>query len=324
MKPENFVINLNKSLELNKDHLWHNMLKESMLDDYVEFGHYFKVTDTILGLFLSTKPMQSQKAIRLPFSCIFLDVMLPLGNKTITGLIISQYAINEDEEYWATCWEDFELDDIGISWNKLSKEKKLQYKEERRKECSINILLQIEHEDKGIAFDEVCLSWGSKERMIILDMLGGIINKKEKAFVKDFVINFCLFCNDPRVIFISKKLTYKDIFKRKKRNQPLAPYIMQTVVSEELRRYIVSSKPLFYEVIKNIKDFFINNKKYNLSYTFWVKGHYRKLRSQKFIRKCGEVIWVAPYKKGDGLEVNQEFKLHGNKRNRNINENKLK
>lgn len=323
---EKFTTYLNQWLDLNEnlgttcDAITRSCIKCD-LNHYAEEGHYFKINNDVLGLFLSTKPLVCYKALRLPFSSIYLDITIPVQEKIINGILLNQSSICDiDNKYLKENFEDlYETSE----WENLSHDDKNAFRESMIQGGIISITFQIKKENGNIRYDTLGLSYSQKGDLVI-ETESQILNKYEELNLISIIKNFCLFCNDPRVSLISRKMTMKDIFKRRKRNQPIAPNLVVTHISEEMRRYIVESRPFFYQILKNIKDFFHNKKRYKLTYSYWVKGHYRKLRSEKFVNKKGEVIWIAPYKKGNGVFVKQEFVLKPKKRIRIINEEKLK
>jgi hypothetical protein len=49
--------------------------------------------------------------------------------------------------------------------------------------------------------------------------------------------------------------------------------------------------------------------KFDFDYSFWVRGHWRELRSQMYVNKVGQTIWIYPYIKGEGELIKTEYNL---------------
>ena len=104
---------------------------EGSFKHYLKEGHYFKVNNEVLGLFLSTKPTVCFKALRLPFSSIFMDLQLPLGEgEVIEGVLLNQSGICDLDNGYLEDHHDMMYDEeycnMPKEYSKLSiKEKKL-------------------------------------------------------------------------------------------------------------------------------------------------------------------------------------------------------
>jgi len=327
-----------------------NFYKDEYVNEFVEHsinvfneqGHYFKVNNDTLGLFLSTKPTICYEALRLPFKSIYLDVKIPLYQGTINGIFLTQNSLEElnKDDYLSEKWdiereEDFLCEPFkkyySYKWLNVPINIRKEFREYQINAGSINISFMFV-DSKGLYyFEDFYCCYSSKGDLIIesgtekheLVSKEYNINKNDKIIL-NLLKNFCLYCNDPRVTTVSRKLSYKDLFKRNKRKQAEVPNLMLTLVKEELRRYIVESRPYFYDFLFNLKNKFKGKISNPLKHSFWVKGHYRKLRSNKFKNKLNKLIWIAPYKKGQGMLIKQEFVLKNKKRIRKINDDSFK
>lgn len=45
------------------------------------------------------------------------------------------------------------------------------------------------------------------------------------------------------------------------------------------------------------------------SHAFWVRGHYRHLKSERFKNKQGQMIWIPPYIKGNGELLDKVYEM---------------
>ncbi len=62
---------------------------------------------------------------------------------------------------------------------------------------------------------------------------------------------------------------------------------------------------------KYVKEFNQDNddNKKKLTYRFLMRGHFRHLRSEKFVYKQGEKIWIKPFWKGEGIVISKDYKV---------------
>jgi len=114
-------------------------------------------------------------------------------------------------------------------------------------------------------------------------------------FLKSFIINFILFLKDREVVIVERKRDSKGQMRRVKEGKLELPSSKLVKLEGQIKRYVDS-----------ISDGEFKGK---LSYKFWVRGHWRHLNSPKFIDKRGKVIWIEPYKKGQGVEVKHIYRV---------------
>jgi hypothetical protein len=312
----------------------------SILNNFLEQGHYFSIPENICGLFLSTNPPRNcLKAMRLPFRCIYLDVKIPLKGGIINGLIIRQKIIEptkDDDEYYKEAFYDTDIfgfkEHYNKDFSKLTKVEKKEVYEEIFEALETEYLFRFERDGKfecdtnkkiffeGDLFfdtgDQLCQDelreWYHPKNEELWD----IISKNDWILIENFIMNFCCFCNDPRVILVNRKMTEDMIKKRMKRNQTIVPNVITTFINDELKKYILEKNDFF----KSIYDSKKKGVHHLNLYKYWVKGHYRKLRSERFKNKRGCVLWIAPFTRGEGLEITQLFSLIHKNESRKVNE----
>lgn len=120
-------------------------------------------------------------------------------------------------------------------------------------------------------------------------------NYKIKKFIQNFIINFCLFLKDREVNFIERKRNDKGNERRIKNGKLPLPSSKVINVFGDLKRYI-----------DTIDD---NSFKGKLSYRFWVCGHWRTYRSEKWKSMQGKIIWIAPFMKGQGVLIKNSYRV---------------
>lgn len=52
-----------------------------------------------------------------------------------------------------------------------------------------------------------------------------------------------------------------------------------------------------------------NDDSNKLTHRFLIRGHWRHFRSEKFVYKQGEKIWIKPFWKGGGIVINKDYKV---------------
>lgn len=121
--------------------------------------------------------------------------------------------------------------------------------------------------------------------------------KKDDIFsnnIRIFVCNFLDFLNNPEVQFIEVSRSEEQNMKRLKRGKPAIPPHQFITVTGKLKIYLDS--------LKENTDFYY-------SHRFWVRGHFRTLRSDKWKNKQGIKIWIPPFIKGKGILINKVYKV---------------
>lgn len=46
------------------------------------------------------------------------------------------------------------------------------------------------------------------------------------------------------------------------------------------------------------------------SHKFWVRGHFRWLRAERYGENIGKKLWIAPFIKGKGVMLHKEYDLN--------------
>jgi hypothetical protein len=120
-------------------------------------------------------------------------------------------------------------------------------------------------------------------------------NRKLANFVKKFIINFILFLKDREVIYHHHVRGAKNRERRVKQGKVPLPDSNVVKLTGQLHRYVSSLRP---------GDF-----KGALSYKFWVAGHWRTYKAERYKQMKGKVVWIEPYKKGEGVEVRRVYRV---------------
>ena len=119
-------------------------------------------------------------------------------------------------------------------------------------------------------------------------------------FFRDFIINLILFINNPEVEFIKKNRNNERRIRQKKRPLPRSNMIKLT---GHIKRYADSIRG-------SIGDGF--------DHKFWVKGHYRIYRSERYTDMRDKVQWIEPFIKGKGDLVEKVYSVQADKKDKKL------
>jgi hypothetical protein len=111
-----------------------------------------------------------------------------------------------------------------------------------------------------------------------------------------FALNLCDFIHDPEVTFVDRKFTKWERRQFPKNNT--IPQVKHVVIRGKLKRYMYALR---------------KGEAFRYSYKFWVRGHFRHFRSDRFKLKQGLTTWVFPYVKGQGILVEKQYQLREGK-----------
>jgi hypothetical protein len=118
--------------------------------------------------------------------------------------------------------------------------------------------------------------------------------KDEKKQIEMFVANFLDFINDPEVELVDEpNQVYTNKIRKRKGLSPIPP------------SKIITLKGKIKEYVAKIRT----GATFTYSHRFWVRGHWRELRSDIFTNKRNTRIWIPPYIKGNGVLLQKEYDL---------------
>lgn len=117
---------------------------------------------------------------------------------------------------------------------------------------------------------------------------------RNSKFIKEFIINFILFLKDREVIYVTRERSEKSGLRRIKNGKLPLPSSKIIKLTGEIKRYVDSITGT------------IGSK---LSHRFWVCGHWRTYRSERYKNVMGKVKWIYPFKKGEGMLIKGSYKI---------------
>jgi len=261
------------------------MNTEREVETFLETSQVYELNDKLKYLLMLTKnPNSKQKElfnqIRLPYPQIFIDVSF-LGDdidnyeKKITGILLR------------------EMKEIQPKWSIDEKNLNVRF------HYGLTAYIAGVNSDNAPFIDTIHFPIASENLKGEEEKNVNIIydNKGEANFIKKFVINFLLFLKDREVIYVHNPRSNKNKERRIKQGKIPIPSSNVIKLTGQLKRYVDGLQD---------SDF-----KGKLDYQFWVCGHWRNYRSEKFTYVKGKVVWIEPYKKGKGMIVNHVYRVIG-------------
>ncbi|MCF7798899.1 hypothetical protein K9M74_03275 [Candidatus Woesearchaeota archaeon] len=126
-----------------------------------------------------------------------------------------------------------------------------------------------------------------------------LLERKIRKQLRILLKNFLNFLNDPSVSYTEIKPTEEQNIKRVKKGKAPLPIRAVIKISDTLKKYINSIDPTLNDVA--------------YSHRFWVRGHFRTLKAERYGVNAGKKIWILPHIKGKGILVEKEYTLNQSK-----------
>ncbi len=140
------------------------------------------------------------------------------------------------------------------------------------------------------------------DKRIQVETINSLLYNNEKSDnilatkeIVSYVYSFLNFINHPEIQFVTTERNEEQNKKREKRNKPPLPAISHIRLTGKVKEY--------HAFIENtlIENFHLKRK------VHWVRGHWKRFQSSKFIHKKGSQTWVKPFIKGVGIPEFKEY-----------------
>lgn len=255
---------------------------DAHITSFVENAKIFRIDENIKMMLARTIPPNKNDNINLPFNHMFLDV---------------NFSAKELQDYGIETKELKEIVGLGVSKGTLCLDR---YEDDTKcikdnvGKC-IRIAACIRYGEE-IRFETFStnLSFTDErlKRKPIKHIKSKVIPHNIMKFLHHYTINLINLLNNPDIKVIEID---KDVIQNKKRmNRGKVPIPAQSIIriTGTLRTYMnrIRSDP-----------------RWNYNYRFWVMGHFRTLRSEKWGDKQGTRTWILPYIKGKGMLIEKEY-----------------
>ena len=131
-------------------------------------------------------------------------------------------------------------------------------------------------------------------------------DRKTLKFLREFIMNLLIFINDQEVQIIGRKRSSKNIERRAKEGKMPLPDSSVVRLTGTLKKYIGSLSEG------------LAGRKYH--FRFWVRGHMRYLKADRYKQKKGQWIKIEPFIKGEGVLVKRVYRITEDKEDERIKE----
>lgn len=244
--------------------------------DSIKHCHIFETTEPTKRLLALTKTPNKNDMFKLPFGCIFIDVCFKKEEMKKLNIDIGYNEI------------------IGI----IVRETNLISRDTEVKVATALRITILSVTDGRVWFDtfnkNVNLLNEYKDYNFKIQQFDQT-NPNARRFIHCFVLNFLNFLNNPEVSYKHVEYDTKRNLKRIKNGKAPIPSREIIKINGVLKKYISTLS----------KD----NKIWDYHYRFWVRGHFRTLRAERYGSNIGKRMWILPYIKGQGVLIEKEYKL---------------
>jgi hypothetical protein len=263
---------LPSTTELNIVHSKNPNFYWECMHEAIDNAKVFNINDNIKKLLCLTDTPAKNDDIKLPYPFMFLDVKFTKEELASYGIEINHKNI------------------IGI----LFKEGTIANSKGDILGKDLNITFLSETDEK-IWFDTFGKNFNFfhdeeelKKRLVNTE----VSDEKARDFAHRFVLNFLNFLNNPDIEYVEHKRSEANIKRRLKQGKPIIPSTCSITITGKLKIYI---------------DEIISRGDFEYSHMFWVRGHYRRLRADRYIKK--KILWILPFIKGSGVLIEKEYEV---------------
>lgn len=242
--------------------------------------HVFEINGTIGRLFVLTdnKP---RTGVRLPYPKVFIECTFEMFGIKIMGIRLeeSKVSLSHLERVHDDIPDNFEVDgkenDIFIT-------------------CS---MVLTKDNATGFTFglyNEMEESFAITQGINGFQPLSTDDFVRVKKSIRSFVMNFIDFLNIEDIELVVHQRKPFDEQKRVDKGKMPLPSSTTVKLTGKLKKYIDNVTLYEHE---------------SPSHAFWVRGHYRHLRADRYKERKGDVIWILPFIKGVGELWKQEYEI---------------
>lgn len=234
--------------------------------------HVFRVEEDIIGLIQKTD--SKREYIPCPFPKMFIDGEIKINdNIKLFGLFVHDINSNTNKPYFENKLKERLPDSIYIKGMV-----KVKYKNDYFIMPYFNA---IGNGMGGLEMDEELKKYLPNNLPEQVDM---------------FICSFLNFINHPDVETIPRVYEEKEKIKHQTKGK---------VVKSSMQTIKVTGKTRIY--IENLRSLF--GGKIEWSHSFWVRGHFMKLQSERYKNKRGKTVWRVPHIKGKGQLIKKEYEV---------------
>lgn len=265
-------------------------MAEADINDVLKL-HTFEMNKITKKMLMMTSSPKNNMEIKLPFDDMFISV-------TFSSSDLKKNGVKKDAD----------VDLIGIRIKKFTAEGIVSLLGEKFRDVDDMFLIETLVRTKtgvvgidGFGFDKESqridedldeMMYPNEKEMV---ERGSLVPKNEQyhKFLMGFIINFLNLLNDPDIIVKEKIAGKKKQIKRKEKGK--IPIPKRGIIRLDGRLKVYADK------IQKEK------RTWKYSHRFWVRGHWRRLRAERYGKNQGKRIWIPPYVKGNGILIEKEY-----------------
>jgi len=243
----------------------------------LESSKIFRINDEhIIDLLLKTN--NNLNVRNIPFPQIFIDHHIVLDDCIIHGILV--YNVHSDKN-------DFFGYEVKNKPEKLNNAFLILGHDKKDKTEFYKLGYIEEKGEFKNDLNNTNTNWEGTE--FSLEDLKGLTKK-----ISLFICNFLDFLNNPEVEIVEVERTQEQNAKRIARGKPPIPPINYVRITGKLKLYLDELK---------------SGGHFSYVHKFWVRGHFRTLRSEKWVNKRGTKLWILPFIKGQGILINKIYEV---------------
>lgn len=251
--------------------------------------HLFEISDDVKRLLSMTKTPNQNDIVKAPFRTIFLDVGfkkeemaklgIKLGYDEIIGIMVSEgFVVVKQDGMEEQKLVDLEMQKVGSDLRITI----CSFRKETGKELwfdvfTENVNINPEYQSHGFQVTRCDHT-----------------DQNARKFIHLFVLNFLNFLNDPEVSLVTVERDEVRNVKRLHKGKLPIPERKIIRITGKMKIYL---------------DELRKNPVWHYHYRFWVRGHFRTLRNERYGENVGRRKWIFPYIKGKGLLVESIYKI---------------
>jgi len=250
----------------------HKGMVASALDFMMSDARVFHCSEPVKEMLTETKNKIGKR--RLPFPIMFINTDFNMGDRDIFGILIFQ--VHGDKGDLVYC---------------------------RDPKCP-------EQDEQNHGFGVFAIGFKKKDKSLrygygTVSPNGGLQFTKDRFMKKVgiFACNFLDFLLDPNVRFVKADGSVEPL---KGSHKGLRNAYEQKRIDLSKTYFVKIAQPLQ----KYIDQWVRMSTGKGYSHKFWVRGHFRRLKADRYGENVGKKLWIAPFIKGKGVLLHKEYDVN--------------
>jgi len=251
-------------------------------------AHLFEIEPNLAFLLENTNN-QVRPDVRLPFPVCFFDVRLGGGDKQYFGLLMYEAYVNPEKTMGGMRALNVPLSpEEAARFEASGRERKIFIQTVFKKGSSpARMELKINLHDAYKQYPHIVMGEDDDPAEF----------EDESDFVRRVSMNILDFIHDPEVKQVLTQRSEKNLKRHADKHRVnrgnMPTLYTRILITGELKRYVQTAR--------------LGNQPGRYSHKFYVRGHFRRLTSERFKEARGKVLWIPPYVKGEGMLVRKSY-----------------